>query len=203
MTVLSVLAYLLVRLLNATYRIDHVGSERLASTPQYILAFWHAHLLPILGRARWRRPITVMVSRSEDGELIARVLGLFGVASARGSSSRGGGVALREMIRVARQGKNIVFTPDGPRGPARVAKEGVVYAAQATGLPVVPIAYAGRRKKVLRSWDAMVIPAPFAKGTLVYGEPILVPRDGDVAEWRTLIETRLNEVAAEAERRTS
>jgi lysophospholipid acyltransferase (LPLAT)-like uncharacterized protein len=201
MRVLSLLAYAVVRLLTTTYRITHVHPENMESTPQYLMAFWHAHLLPLLGRGKWRRPIVVMVSRSDDGELIARVLGLFGVASARGSSSRGGGAALREMIREAGEGKNIVFTPDGPRGPARIAKEGLVYAAQATGLPIVPVAFAGKSTKLLRSWDRMVIPKPFSRGFIVYGEPISVPRRGDVAEWRAVIEEKLNELAAEAERR--
>src|SRR5262249_36566486 len=112
---------------------------------QYIIAFWHAHLLLML-HSRYRRPVTVMISQSKDGEYIARVFDYYGVESARGSSTRGGSSALREMIRAARAGKNIVFTPDGPKGPARVAKDGVVVAAQATGLAIVPVAFAAKKK---------------------------------------------------------
>jgi lysophospholipid acyltransferase (LPLAT)-like uncharacterized protein len=112
---------------------------------QYILAFWHSHLLLML-HSRYRRPIKVMSSRSRDGEIIARVFDYYGVESARGSSTRGGAQALRDVIRSASAGSNIVITPDGPKGPARVAKEGVVYVAQATGLPVVPIAFAAKKK---------------------------------------------------------
>lgn len=199
MKLVSYLAYLLVRVLSATLRVRHVHPEH-ADTPQYILTFWHRQLLPLLGRARWKRPITVMISRSKDGQLIADVLSLFGVQSARGSSSRGGSEAMRGLLREARDGKSIVFTPDGPRGPAGVLKDGVIFAAKATQLPILPVAFAGKNVIVLRSWDRMIIPKPFSKGFVLYGEPILVPRDADAEEWRAIVEEKLNELSAEAER---
>ena len=145
MRLIALLGSLFIRALHATLRIRHVRVENILSTPQYILAFWHAHLLLML-HSRYRRPITVMISQSRDGEYIARVFDHYDVESARGSSTRGGSSALREMIRAARAGRNIVFTPDGPKGPARTVKDGVVVAAQATGLPIVPIAFAAKKK---------------------------------------------------------
>lgn len=145
MKLVSLVASLFIRALHATLRVRHVDAENLTGTPQYILAFWHSHLLLML-HSRYRRPISVMISRSKDGEYIARVFDWYGVDAARGSSTRGGGAALRELLREARAGKNLVFTPDGPKGPARVVKEGVVYAAQASGLPIVPIAFAAKKK---------------------------------------------------------
>ncbi|HEX7192908.1 MAG TPA: DUF374 domain-containing protein [Thermoanaerobaculia bacterium] len=136
---------LFIRALRATLRIRHVRVRNLTSLPQYIIAFWHCHLLLML-HSKYRRPITVIISQSKDGEYIARVFDWYGVESARGSSTRGGSSALREMIREAQEGKNIVFTPDGPKGPARVAKEGIVVAAKATRLPIVPIAFAAKKK---------------------------------------------------------
>jgi lysophospholipid acyltransferase (LPLAT)-like uncharacterized protein len=134
-----------IRLLHATLRVRHIRVQKMARVPQYIIAFWHRHLLLML-HARYRRPISVIISRSRDGEMIARVFDWYGVESARGSTTRGGSAALREMIRVAAAGKNIVFTPDGPKGPPCVAKDGVVWAARATGLPIVPIAFAAKKK---------------------------------------------------------
>jgi lysophospholipid acyltransferase (LPLAT)-like uncharacterized protein len=145
MKAISLLASLFIRALHATLRIRHVNVEHIRDTPQYILAFWHAHLLLML-HSRYRRPISVMISQSKDGEYIARVFDWYGVDSARGSSTRGGSAALRELIRAARAGKNIVFTPDGPKGPARIAQPGVIAAAQATGLPVIPVAFAAKKK---------------------------------------------------------
>jgi lysophospholipid acyltransferase (LPLAT)-like uncharacterized protein len=145
MKLVAFFASLFIRALHATLRVRHVRAENILRTPQYILVFWHAHLLLML-HSRWRKPISVMISRSKDGEYIARVFDWYGVDSARGSTTRGGTAAMRELIRDARAGKNIVFTPDGPKGPARVAQPGVIYAAQATGLPIVPIAFAAKKK---------------------------------------------------------
>ncbi len=145
MKLIAFLASLLLRSLHASLRVRHVRAENIEGLPQYVLAFWHAHLLLML-HSRYRRPIVVMLSQSKDGEYMARTFHHYGAESARGSSTRGGSRALREMIRAARAGKNIVFTPDGPKGPARVAKDGVVVAAQATGLPIVPIAFAAKKK---------------------------------------------------------
>ncbi len=145
MKAVAFLGSLFIRALYGTLRVKHVRVENLERLPQYVLAFWHAHLLLML-HSRYRRPITVMISQSKDGEHIARVFDHYDVESARGSSTRGGSAALREMIRAARAGKNIVFTPDGPKGPSRQAKDGVVVAAQATGLPIAPVAFAAKKK---------------------------------------------------------
>ena len=142
---ISFVGSLFIRALHATLRIRHVRVKNLTEQPQYILAFWHDHLLLML-HSKWREPIKIIISRSKDGEYIARVFDWYGVESARGSSTRGGSMALREMIRDARDGKNLAFTPDGPKGPARVLKDGVVHAARATGLPIVPIAFAAKKK---------------------------------------------------------
>jgi lysophospholipid acyltransferase (LPLAT)-like uncharacterized protein len=141
----SLIASLFIRALHATLRVQHVHVENIENAQQYILAFWHSHLLLML-HSRYRKPISVMISRSKDGEYIARVFDWYGVEAARGSSTRGGGAALRELLREAKAGKNIVFTPDGPKGPPRIAKDGVVYAAKASGLPIAPVAFAAKKK---------------------------------------------------------
>jgi hypothetical protein len=142
---LPIIAAAFIRLLHATLRVQHVGVDKLDGLPRYIFAFWHEHLVVML-HARYRRPIRVLVSQSRDGEYIASTFSRYGVDVSRGSTTRGGTAALRDMIRSARAGSNIVFTPDGPKGPRRIAKEGVVYAAQATGLPVVPVAFGAKKK---------------------------------------------------------
>jgi len=143
--ILPAIGAMFIRLLHATLRVRHVGVETLDAMPQYIIAFWHEHLVMML-HARYRRPIRVLVSQSRDGELIASTFSHYGVDVSRGSTTRGGTAALRDMIRSARAGSNIVFTPDGPKGPRRIAKDGVIYAAQATGLPVVPVAFTAKKK---------------------------------------------------------
>jgi lysophospholipid acyltransferase (LPLAT)-like uncharacterized protein len=142
---IPLIASLFVRALHATLRVRHVNVENIRDTPQYILAFWHSHLLLML-HARYRRPISVMVSQSKDGEYIARVIGHYGAEVSRGSTTRGGSAAMRDIIRVAGAGKNVAFTPDGPKGPPRIVQAGVIYAAQVTGLPIVPVAFAAKKK---------------------------------------------------------
>ena len=199
MKLLSLVASLFIRTLHATLRVEHVRAENIERTPQYLLSFWHGHLLLML-HSRFRRPIAVMSSRSRDGEYIARVFDWYGVEVVRGSSSRGAAAALRALIHKARAGRNIVFTPDGPTGPLRVAKDGVIFAAKVSGLPIVPIAFAAKKKKLLASWDRMVVPYPFSRAVYLYGEPLVVPRDGDPEEWRLKLEQTMNALADEAER---
>ena len=134
-----------IRTLHGSLRVKHVRREHIDGTKQYVLSFWHSHLLLML-HAAWRRPISALISQSRDGEMIARVFKYYNVTSVRGSSTRGGGAALRNMIRAAREGHNLAFTPDGPKGPPRIVKEGVIVAAQATGLPILPVAFAAKKK---------------------------------------------------------
>ena len=145
MKLLSFLGYVFLRSLHATLRVRHVNAENLSNAPRYILAFWHRHILLSL-HSRWRRPTTAIISRSKDGEIVSGVLDFYGAETARGSSTRGGDVALREILRDIRAGKNIAFTPDGPKGPPQVVKEGVIYVARVSGLPIVPFAFAAKKK---------------------------------------------------------
>ncbi len=145
MRIVSFLGYLFIRALHATLRIRHVDAHHAEENPQRIIAFWHQHLLLSL-HSRWRRPTTAIISRSKDGELVAGVLHLYGTETARGSSTRGGEIAMRELLRDIRQGKSVAVTPDGPKGPPRVVKEGVIYIAKLSGLPIVPFAFAAKKK---------------------------------------------------------
>jgi lysophospholipid acyltransferase (LPLAT)-like uncharacterized protein len=196
---ISLLGYLFMRTLHFVLRVRHVRAHYVDEAPRYILAFWHECVLLSL-HSRWRKPTTAIISRSKDGEIVAGVLHRYGAETARGSSTRGGEVALREVLRDTRAGKNIAVTPDGPKGPRRVVKEGVVYIAQVSGLPVIPFYFTARNKKRLRSWDRQIFPIPLSKAIYVYGPPIAVPRDGDVEEWRLTIERAMNDLAEEAER---
>lgn len=173
------------------------GGERL------ILAFWHARQLPLVYTHRGRG-IVVLVSRSRDGELIARILSRFGLRTARGSSTRGGDAAIRELRAAAAEGRWLAFTPDGPRGPAEHAKAGVTFVAGQLGLRIVPLAAAARSAWVLRSWDRFRVPKPFARVCTGHGAPIAVDagRDPETAEReRARVERALREWTAEVARR--
>lgn len=110
-----------------------------------ILAFWHAQqlMIPIGYRGT---EANVLISQHQDGEIIARIVARFGHRAVRGSSTRGGALALRELIRLGRSGADLVVTPDGPKGPRQVAKMGVIQLARASGLPIVPLAFGCSKK---------------------------------------------------------
>jgi lysophospholipid acyltransferase (LPLAT)-like uncharacterized protein len=168
------------------------------SRSRFILAFWHRHLVLMRYAYRGER-MSVLISQSWDGELVARTLENLGIESVRGSSSRGGALALRETLRRAAEGSDLAFTPDGPRGPLRVAQPGVVLAAKSTGLPVIPVAIAASRAKLLKSWDRMLVPLPGARVEVVYGEPLKLGREVEIADGVGRLTAALNEVERRAE----
>jgi lysophospholipid acyltransferase (LPLAT)-like uncharacterized protein len=125
-------------------------------------------------------PLHVLISRSRDGELITRALATRGVTAARGSASRGGSRAMRELVRYLGEERGVVVTtPDGPRGPSRELKAGTVLLAQLSGVPIVPMSFAASRAWRLSSWDRFIVPHPFSRLAAVVGEPIAVPADLD------------------------
>lgn len=166
----------LLRLLGATWRVRVVKPPVLMARPEgapgVVLVLWHGQMLPIL----WvhTTPTSVLVSEHKDGEVIARVLQRFGFASIRGSTSRGGTRALLEAARELRSGRDIAVTPDGPRGPRHTFAPGALILAYRAGAPIVPLTAHVDRAWTLRSWDAFVLPKPFARVTVRYGDPVLV-----------------------------
>ena len=202
----------LLELLGRTWRIewrrDPAASDRAPGDGRSIYAFWHARMLA-LGFAHRRRGVAILVSRSRDGELIARVIERLGFVTARGSSTRGGGEGALEMLAWAERGRDLALTPDGPRGPALKVKPGLAWLASRTGRPVVPAAAAASRSWVLRSWDAFRVPKPFARVCVAYGAPVPVPAGLDPAaaeRWAAELErglevvTRLTATAVGEER---
>src|SRR6266853_2583185 len=170
----------------------------------FILAFWHGRLLMI--PMAWQRlaPMHMLISAHRDGRIIADAVTYFGVGSIAGSTRRGGSSALRLMLKRLNAGECVGITPDGPRGPAMQATSGIVNLARLAGVPIVPIAFATSRRRVLPSWDRFHLALPFGRGAFLWGEPIEIARELDPAgleRARLLVEDRMNELAREAERR--
>ncbi len=169
------LASLLLRLLAHTWRISIVGA--LPDKP-CMVAFWHGEMLPCWFSMRKASP-TAVVSASTDGALLARFLTDLGFHVVRGSSSRGGADALQAMVDSA-QDSIVMVTPDGPRGPARECKPGVVVGAHRASVPIVLFRAVSARKKIFtRSWDNFELPLPFTRITLTVSAPIVVPSDAE------------------------
>jgi lysophospholipid acyltransferase (LPLAT)-like uncharacterized protein len=193
------------RLWFATIRLRWSGREYVTTSPRgrgsAIFVFWHQRLLCFLYTHRGSGG-HVLVSRSRDGEVVARLLLGLGFAPVRGSSRRGGAGAVRELLDVAGDGRDIGITPDGPRGPAKVCKSGAVYLASRTGLPLVPLSVSYRRFWALRSWDRFQLPWPGTSAVVHVGDPIRVPADLDaegVEAWRLRLDAALAHVTALAD----
>lgn len=199
-------ARLIIDALLATVRFRVEGRERytelVAGGESVIFALWHGRLLPLTYYHRGGR-IAALISRSGDGEYIARVVEGWGYRTARGSSSRGGGAALREMVRLAREGWSLAVTPDGPRGPRQRLNPGVITAAQLTGLPIVPLSAGCSRAWWPGSWDRFCVPKPFSTVRVLYGDPVRVPREAggaELARHARDLEAQLNAMTEEADR---
>lgn len=168
------------------------GEEHLAphiAGQPAIVAFWHERLplMPALWRLVRRQGgparANVLVSRHSDGRLIGAVVARFGVgilhgSTARNGQDRGGAAVLRQMLEGLGRGEHVVLTPDGPRGPCRIAAPGVAQLAAVSGAVVLPCAAQTSRRLVLRTWDRMILPLPFGRGVLVCAPPIGVEREG-------------------------
>ena len=181
-----------------TLHVEH-EARALADHDSVIYAFWHGRVWLLAGRAG-RQGSAVLVSLSEDGEVIARAAQRLGFHPVRGSSSRGGREGLAELERELAGGRSVALTPDGPRGPRHHAQMGAVVLAARSGRPIVPMGVAARPAWTLKSWDAFQIPRPGARGVVVYGEPIAVPVTADLEPWRSRLEAALNAAEAEADR---
>lgn len=175
---ISLIGACLIRLLGVTWRVRLVDAgpvDHLRHNGQPVaLLLWHGQLLPLLYVMRFQS-IACLVSTHRDGELIAQIARRLGCKLVRGSSSRGGDRALLGLVRTLKDGFTVAVTPDGPRGPYRSFAAGALVAAHRAGSPVVAFGVHASRAWYLRSWDQFMIPKPFAKLTIVFDAPSMVP----------------------------
>jgi lysophospholipid acyltransferase (LPLAT)-like uncharacterized protein len=143
-----------IRALGRSMKIETRGHEHVdrlyREGKRVIITFWHARqlMMPLTYRGTLAH---ILISQHQDGEIIARVVERFGFRAVRGSSTRGGVEALRELIRLGRSGVDLVVTPDGPKGPAQVVKMGVIQLARASRLPIIPLAFGCSKKNSSRA----------------------------------------------------
>jgi lysophospholipid acyltransferase (LPLAT)-like uncharacterized protein len=155
---------------EARYKAAH------ATGKPVVLVLWHGEMLPLLFYHR-NREIAVLVSEHGDGEIIARILDSFGFRLVRGSSSRGAARALIAVDRELSAGYDVGITPDGPRGPLHSVAPGALLAAHRAGVAILPLAAKANAFWQLGSWDRFMIPKPFSRVTISYGDPLRVDAD--------------------------
>ena len=167
-----------------------------------LYASWHRGLFFVIYWYRNQRVVSI-ASASEDGELAAQAAKRFGWITARGSSSRGGRQAYRQMEALIKQGHKGGLVADAPRGPRFVAKRGIIYLAKRTGIPIIPVIWSADRFWQLRSWDRTIIPKPFARIVALFGsDTIQVPDDASREEcqaYREQLDEALNRIMYQAD----
>ncbi len=190
---------LLVKLISATYRYRIVGTrnERQAidASGSVVYASWHQRFFPGITFFATRRPIAIMISQSRDGEMIARVVNILGWRAVRGSSSRGGMRALKEVRTLTGQGYRIGHIVDGPQGPFGVVKPGLITIAQFARAPILPVVMSAQRCWTFNSWDRFMVPKPFSRVIIRFTAPIPVPRKLDSRAFESLRQSVQKEIA--------
>jgi len=199
---ISIAANVLCKTLSVTVKNSEFLEELAKENKNFIVAFWHGTML-LPWYLHRNKNIAALISKSKDGDLLARLLKSWNYQVIRGSSSSGGEIALGIMIDFAKNKNSIAITPDGPRGQAKKLKAGAVVTAKKSGLPLVLIGVGYRNKRILRNWDSFQIPAFFGKANAVYSQPVYIDKNLDyngTSEMINICEAKLNELQAEAER---
>lgn len=202
--VLSLPIYLVARLIGLTVRIQVEGFAEASSLASgRIYAGWHGRTfvaaLFFRGRGVW-----TIISQSRDGEMQNGIFRRFGFRTIRGSTGRGGVRAAIESIKVLRQGAEMAFTPDGPRGPSGVVQAGIMMMAQKSGAAIVPVGVSCSRRWLAPTWDRYMVPKPFSRAVMLFGSPFSVPEAAsseEVEAIRLAFEAEMHRLEREAEAR--
>jgi len=203
------LGYYGVRLYLSTIRLKVINEEalknHLENGGKAIAAFWHQRIFGVIGYAKRFKIYSpsAIISKSSDGELIAQVVIRLGIRPIRGSSSRGGREALASVVEDLLINNFVVHAVDGPRGPKRVVKAGLIRMAQLSHAAIFPVYISADRAWIIKSWDRFIIPKPFSRISIQWDNPIFVPGEMDEAAFESLrlkIEERMTQSYAEGDR---
>ncbi|MBU0600467.1 MAG: lysophospholipid acyltransferase family protein [bacterium] len=199
----------IIKIVCLTIRLKTINEEvylRLKKEEKRLIyTTWHNRLFLIPYFLR-KKDLQILVSKSRDGRLLSSTLKYFNLYPIEGSTHRGGAEATIKMIHILKKGFEGGITPDGPQGPKYFLKRGVIDIAQKTGHTILPITYGVSKKYTLHTWDNFIIPCPFAKGVLIYGEPIEVGKDlsrHQIEEIRLKAEIELSKITTWADKEYS
>ncbi len=204
--VIFLLPYYL-KILMKTSKVIELNKEviepYLKTSKPFILALWHCNAFtgPILLRDM---DLYVLISQSKDGELIDRIVKKFHNFSVRGSTTRGGIQALKILVKFGKEGKRLLITPDGPKGPAFKVQPGIITLASLTGLPIIPYHHESLKQIKAKSWDSLRIPLLFNTIVTRYGDPIFIPAKLDEEQLQyycNLLENQMMQNLIETEKK--
>jgi hypothetical protein len=190
--VLPYIFFVILYLIGKTLRIQIINRDvesRLEKQGKAIIyTFWHGRMLYFPYLYRFSNKSTILTSPSEDGEIVARTAKIFGFSSIRGSSFKRGGPALLKMTRSIKEGKAVTVVGDGSRGPLYKVQEGIINLAYLTGAPILPVVYGVKNKIQLKTWDRFIIPLPFSKIKVMYGDPVYVDKKTEEIKSKSKLE---------------
>lgn len=203
---MSFIGSILIRLLGLTWRVEYRGFENLKKAREMsgnvIISFWHGRLLALTYTHR-NMNIQVLASEHYDGDLMGRTIERLGFGHMKGSTTRGGHRALRELKSVLEDGLDVGLAVDGPRGPRGMVQQGAVELSRLTGKAVVPLTATAGSRKILASWDRFQVPLPFSRVVVEYQEPIVLSADDGKSKRegaKRELQRRLNEATAALDR---
>jgi len=190
--VLPYILFVILYLIGKTLRVQIINRDvesRLEKQGKAIIyTFWHGRMLYFPYLYRFSNKSTILTSPSEDGEIVARTAKIFGFSSIRGSSFKKGGSALLKMTRSIKEGKAVTVVGDGSRGPLYKVQEGIINLAYLTGAPILPVVYGVKNKIQLNTWDRFIIPLPFSKIKVMYGDPVYVDKKTEEKKSKSKLE---------------
>ena len=157
-----------------------------------IYSFWHRNMIPLLFLHKFEK-VVILISSSKDGDLIANPAHALGYLTSRGSSRRDGSSAMKKMVKLSKE-HCIAITPDGPKGPAKKVKDGVVFLSYFTRKPIIPVAVDINWEKVFNSWDKFRLPKLFSKINISYGDPIFVNSKDEIPTKMQLVQNAMEDL---------
>lgn len=189
-------------IIGHTARFKVIGYERVTelvkSGSGFILAVWHGRtLMPVhycRGMGIW-----AITSLSRDGELQTNIVSRFGYRTIRGSTGRGAIKAALAACKRLQEGGILAITPDGPKGPQHEVQPGIIFMAQRAGCPIIPIGVGARPRRLMKAWDEYLLPLPFAKCALVFGDPLTIDKDEPIEPYQESLKEALGEVQTQAQ----
>ena len=197
---------IVVSIISRTYRIKVINPEiekaifEKGEVPIYIS--WHQRFFPGITFFAKRHRISIMISKSKDGDYISKIVKILGWTPVRGSSTRGGKEALEELKDKAMRGCTIGHIVDGPKGPFGVVKPGLLIIAQYSGMPILPAIVSSDKHWIFNSWDKFMVPKPFSRVIIMFDRETYIPAsidNNDFERIRITIEKRLNELYNKAD----
>ncbi len=202
-TIASLLGAAFIRLFGATWKMRYKGIENLDEarrrSPGIIFTFWHGRML-VLAWAHRNSNAYILASENYDGDLMGKITERLGFGHLKGSTSRGGARALRQLRAVLEEGSDVGLSVDGPRGPRGNVQQGAVELARMTGCAILPVTSSASGARLMGSWDRFQLPGPFTRVTVAYGRPIIVSCEAGLEERediRTGLQDELNRLTTE------